>query len=76
MSTAETDTYQELALRSQTGITVRLLWDDATNEIWLSYADRRDQDEFATVVPAKDALEAFHHPNAYRPSPTARWCRS
>ncbi len=66
-SVAQAVRYEELAAREQTGITVRLLWDGATREVWLSYRDLRDDDRFTTPVPAARALEAFEHPNVFRP---------
>ncbi len=64
--------FDELAVREQPGITVRLLWDRPGNTVWLSYSDLRENDAFATAVPAARALEAFRHPNAYRPRRHAR----
>jgi len=57
----------ELAARSQSGVTVRLVWDAARNQIVLRYRDGDAGDAFVTDVPNKNALSAFHHPNAYRP---------
>jgi hypothetical protein len=66
-STFEAPSYQELAVREQTGITVRLVWDAGANQVWLTYADRREQEQFTTPAADADALEAFRHPNAFRP---------
>jgi len=57
----------ELAARSQSGVTVRLVWDAARNQIVLRYRDGDNGDVFVTDVPNEDALSAFQHPNAYRP---------
>ncbi len=68
MSTVtDVDDLAELARREDTGLTVRLLWDADTNDVWLAYADLRDRDTFAARVPAPCALDAFLHPNAFRP---------
>jgi hypothetical protein len=60
-------TYRELASREQGGITVRLVWSGATNQVLLAYADERERDEFVASVPRERALEAFRHPNLFRP---------
>ena len=57
----------ELAERRQSGLTVRLFWDAARNQAVLRYRDRMTGDLFTTDVPNDLALEAFRHPNAYRP---------
>jgi hypothetical protein len=59
---------RELARRSDSGILVRLLWDAATGQTLIRYRDRRTGERFTAEVPAPCALEAFRHPNAYRPS--------
>lgn len=58
---------QELASRSESGILVRLLWDAARGQAVIRYRDRRTGDSFVADVPNQRALEAFQHPNAYRP---------
>jgi hypothetical protein len=57
----------ELAERTSSGLVVRLLWDDARNQVVLGYVDARTGDSFATDVPNGCALAAFEHPNLYRP---------
>ena len=57
----------ELAERRQSGLIVRLFWDAARNQAVLRYRDRLTGDLFMTDVPNGLALEAFHHPNAFRP---------
>lgn len=56
----------ELARRTDSGITVRLLWDRARGQVLIRYRDRRTGDAFTNVVPNPRALDAFRHPNAYR----------
>ena len=56
----------ELARRTDSGILVRLLWDAARGQAVLRYRDRRTGDAFCVDVPNPRALEAVHHPNAYR----------
>ncbi|MBD0318476.1 MAG: hypothetical protein ICV71_08110 [Thermoleophilia bacterium] len=58
----------ELAVRAEAGLVVRLLWDPARGQAVLRYRDRREGDAFAVDVPNGRALEAFYHPNAYRPA--------
>ena len=60
--------HRELAERSANGIVVRLLWDDDEDRVILSYEDTRTGESFAADVPSDEALAAFEHPNAYRPS--------
>jgi hypothetical protein len=62
---------QELARRQQSGIDVRLLWDRRRGQVVLAYRDAREGDAFVADVPNADALTAFEHPNAYRPSVAA-----
>jgi hypothetical protein len=57
----------ELAARSGSGISVRLLWDSERDQVVLHYRDERTGDIFAADVPNDCALEALEHPNAYRP---------
>ena len=52
-------------MREHAGVTVRLLWDAGSGEVWLTYADRRG-DAFTTTVPPARAMEAFRHPNIFR----------
>lgn len=58
--------YLELAERSHGGIVVRLLWDALGDRVILRYRDQRTGERFTCEVPASRALEAFHHPNAFR----------
>lgn len=58
----------ELAKRQEAGILVRLLWDRERDQVVLRYRDARQGEAFVIDVPNGDALAAFEHPNAYRPS--------
>lgn len=58
---------QELAERAEAGIVVRLLWDEPRDQVIVEYRDESTGDQFAVDVPKSQALNAFHHPNAYRP---------
>lgn len=60
--------FKELAHRSNHGITVRLLWDENLDRVMIRYRDMGDGYVFTAVVPKAEALAAFEHPNAYRPS--------
>jgi hypothetical protein len=59
---------RELASRNESGILVRLLWDAARKQTLIRYRDRRSGDAFVADVPNQLALEAFRHPNAFRPA--------
>lgn len=55
----------ELDRRSGNGIDVVLVWEPATNCVFVGVVDRRTGDEFAVEVDPASALDAFHHPFAY-----------
>jgi hypothetical protein len=61
----------ELARRDENGLLVRLLWDSDSDRTVLRYRDRRTGESFAIEVPKRRALEAFRHPNVFRPEPLA-----
>ena len=61
-------TLRELAERDGDGIVVRLLWDDSAppgHDVRVDYRDERLGVFFSIRPPRDEALEAFHHPNAY-----------
>ncbi len=58
---------RELAERHGLGLCVQLWWNPATDEIRLRYDDERLGEQFETVVERARALDAFYHPNLYRP---------
>jgi hypothetical protein len=60
-------TLHELAERHESGILVRLLWDPVRDQALIRYRDHSTGDTFLVDVPNRRALEAFLHPNAYRP---------
>ena len=57
---------RELALRSGDGIDVALLWDSATDRVFVVVDDERRDEHFRIAVGNRSALDAFHHPYAYR----------
>lgn len=57
----------ELARRDESGLVTRLLWDRGRGQVILRYRDRRTGAAFAVDVPNAKALDAFRHPNVYRP---------
>lgn len=59
---------RELARRDESGLLVRLLWDLERRQAIIRYRDRRSGDAFAADVPNPRALDAFRHPNVYRPA--------
>jgi hypothetical protein len=58
----------ELARRDESGLLVRLLWDRERRQAIIRYRDRRSGEAFTVDVPNPRALDAFRHPNVYRPS--------
>lgn len=55
-------------MREDGGIIVRLFWDRGADQVILRYQDRQSGEAFDTQVPKSEALQAFEHPNAYRPA--------
>jgi hypothetical protein len=52
--------------RESTGITVRLLWSEATNLVTVAVADAASDDYFELVLEEDEpALEVFNHPYAH-----------
>jgi hypothetical protein len=62
---------RELARRDESGLLVRLLWDLERQQAVIRYRDRLSGDAFAADVPNLRALDAFRHPNVYRPAELA-----
>lgn len=54
---------RELDTRTDTFVTVSLLWDDETNEVMIDLSS--DSSEEIFVIPPEDAMRAFHHPFVY-----------
>jgi hypothetical protein len=58
--------WTELMSRESTGITVRLLWSEATNLVTVAVADAASDDYFELVLEEDEpALEVFNHPYAH-----------
>jgi hypothetical protein len=57
---------RELAHRASNEIEVTLFWDPAKNEILVEVIDHAAGRAFELAVPPECALDAFHHPYAYR----------
>ena len=57
---------RELAHRNSNGGNVSLFWDRANNTLSLEVRDERLREFFKLCVPSDRALDAFHHPYAYR----------
>jgi len=58
---------KNLRERRNSGITVRLDWDDEDNALHVTAEDRQNPDQsirFLVENPA-DAMDAFHHPFSY-----------
>jgi hypothetical protein len=55
----------ELDRRSGNGVDVVLVWEPATNRVFVGLLDQRTGSEFAIEVDPANALDAFYHPFAY-----------
>jgi hypothetical protein len=66
MSTTPQCSIRELDHRTNDGIDVRLLWNSRTNHVSIAVDDQRSDTSFELTVAGADALDAFHHPYAYR----------
>ena len=56
---------RELDRRTNDGISVTLLWDAETNQVFVSVLEERHGASFEFEVAAADAADAFRHPYAY-----------
>jgi hypothetical protein len=65
MATIDVSDWTELASRENDGLAVTLLWDLASNQVKLTVADSKLDDEFELEIAAADALAAFYHPFAF-----------
>ncbi len=71
------DELRELDRRNGGGIDVKLLWNSRTDRLYVVVNDAQRDSDFRVAVQAGDALEAFHHPYAYRrPGPAAQRARA
>jgi hypothetical protein len=59
-------TRRELAHRMSNGISVSLFWDKVGDMLTLEVHNEGDGEHFEIDVPRDRALDAFHHPYAYR----------
>ena len=57
---------RELAQRTSNGVTVSLYWDSVGDFLSLEVYDEAQDEYFELAVPRDRALDAFHHPYAYR----------
>jgi hypothetical protein len=55
----------ELDRRSGSGLDVMLVWEPATNCVFVGVIDQRTGNEFAIEVDPADAVDAFYHPFVY-----------
>jgi hypothetical protein len=60
-----TTAIRELDRRTTHGISVTLLWNAATNRVFVSILEERDGVSFEFEVAGADAADAFHHPYTY-----------
>jgi hypothetical protein len=61
---------RELDTRTDTFVTVSLLWDDETDETLIELCSEENEEIFP--VPHEDAAKAFHHPFVYAAGISAR----
>jgi hypothetical protein len=64
----------ELDRRSGNGVDVVLVWEPATNRVFVGVIDERTGGEFAFEVDPANALDAFYHPFAYEGSRVQEEC--
>jgi hypothetical protein len=57
---------RELAHRSSNGIEVSLFWTKVGNILTVEVLDTKADEFFVLEVPSDRAMDAFHHPYAYR----------
>jgi hypothetical protein len=57
---------RELAHRAANGIDVSLYWEEVGDTLTVEVFDAKGDDHFELRVPRDRALDAFHHPYAYR----------
>ena len=65
------DELRELDRRSADGLDVTLVWNSLTELVYVVVIDAQRDDVLHIAVDAGDALDAFHHPYAYRRTRTA-----
>jgi hypothetical protein len=58
---------RELDRRRGDGFDVTLLWSERTGKVFVAVEDARTSQAFRIAVDPDHALDAFHHPYAYRP---------
>jgi hypothetical protein len=69
--TSDHDALRELDRRNGDGLDVTLFWNSLTDRLYVVVVDAQRDDVFRVAVDAGDALDAFHHPYAYRRTRTA-----
>jgi hypothetical protein len=57
--------WTELASRGNDGLEISLLWCKSTDQVKVTVADSRCDEEFELDVAGADALAAFYHPFAF-----------
>lgn len=57
---------RELDRRQGDGLDVTLVWNALTDSVYVVVVDAQRDDVLRIPVDAGDALDAFHHPYAYR----------
>jgi hypothetical protein len=57
--------WRELASRKNDGFEVSLLWSKSSDQVKITVADSKRDEQFELDVAGADALAAFHHPFAF-----------
>jgi hypothetical protein len=60
--------WRELAQRVDGGVAITLLWSKRGNRVKVAVADERTGEQFEVEIHPSEALSAFYHPFAHRPS--------
>ena len=68
MQSTHVSDWRELATRIHDGVAIALLWSKRGNRVEVAVADERTGEQFEAEIRPSEALIAFYHPFAYRPS--------
>jgi hypothetical protein len=68
MQSTRVSDWRELAQRIHDGTEITLLWSAGGNSVKVAVADERTGEQFEIEICPSEALSAFYHPFAHRPS--------
>jgi hypothetical protein len=72
MQPTEVTDWRELAQRVDDEVAITLLWYQRGNRVKVAVADERTGEQFEVEIRRSEALSAFYHPFAHRPSRDGR----